>query len=171
MKLHTLKPAAGSTKNKKRIGRGQGSTRGGTSTKGHKGQQSRSGYNYRAWFEGGQLPLYRRVPKFGFKNHFRVEYAVINLDQLQAFAENESGLSVVDHDYLASKGIIANNSELVKVLGRGTLNASLSVKLNKFSESAKAAITSAGGEAVAICRGAGGCRGRLSAQLAGQLPV
>ena len=91
MKLHTLKPAAGATKTRKRIGRGQGSTRGGTSTKGHKGAQSRSGYKFRPWFEGGQMPLQRRIPKFGFKNRNRVEYKVVNLDMLQVLAETNKG--------------------------------------------------------------------------------
>lgn len=150
MKLHELKPADGSTRNSKRIGRGQGSTRGGTSTKGHKGQQSRSGYKFRAWFEGGQMPLYRRIPKFGFKNKFRVEYNVINLDQLQKLADDNKGLDKVDHAFLASKGIISKESQLVKVLGRGELKAKLNVTLNKFSNTAKAAIEAAGGQAVEV---------------------
>jgi large subunit ribosomal protein L15 len=150
MKLHTLKPAEGATHTTKRIGRGQGSGRGGTSTKGHKGAQSRAGYNYRPWFEGGQMPLYRRIPKFGFKNPFRVEYEVINLDTLQIMADAKSGVDVIDHDYLAGIGIISNDRKLVKVLGRGELKTKLTVKLNKFSKTAKAAIEAAGGTATEV---------------------
>ncbi len=149
MKLHTLKPAKGATRNNKRVGRGQGSGRGGTSTKGHKGQQSRSGYNFRPWFEGGQMPLQRRIPKFGFKNLFRVEYNVINLDVLQSLLETDP-TSEIDHDYLAKHGIISRESKLVKVLGRGELTAKVNVKLNKFSQSAKAAIEAVGGTATEV---------------------
>lgn len=148
MKLHNLSPAKGATKPRKRIGRGQGSGTGGTSTKGHKGGQSRAGYNYRAWFEGGQMPLIRRVPKFGFKNPFRVEYEVINLDVLEALAAG--GATTVDHDYLVSKGLISRPNKLVKVLGRGELKAKLEVKLNKYSATAKKAIEAAGGTATEI---------------------
>ena len=144
MKLHTLKPAEGAKKKAKRIGRGPGSTRGGTSTKGHKGQQSRSGYSQRPWFEGGQMPLYRRIPKFGFKNRFRVEYKAVNLDTLQELSEKYSA-KAIDHDFLVAHGIISNKSKLVKVLGRGELKAKLEVKLNKASKSAIAAIEGAGG--------------------------
>ena len=144
MKLHSLKPAEGATKQRKRIGRGQGSGRGGTSTKGHKGAQSRSGHKYRPWFEGGQMPLYRRIPKFGFKNRFRVEYNVVNLDTLQALADKRS-VDEIDHAFLAQNGIISNDRQLVKVLGRGELKAKLTVKLNKFSKTAKEAIEAAGG--------------------------
>ncbi|MEM6629763.1 MAG: 50S ribosomal protein L15 [Bacteroidota bacterium] len=149
MKLHTLKPANGARKKVKRIGRGQGSTRGGTSTKGHKGQQSRSGYNYRPWFEGGQMPLYRRIPKYGFTNKFRVEYKAVNLDTLQELSEkfpNEE----INHEFLAAHGIIANSRKLVKVLGRGELKNKLEVKLNKASKSALAAIEKAGGTFTAV---------------------
>ena len=149
MKLHTLKPAAGATKTRKRIGRGQGSTRGGTSTKGHKGAQSRSGYKFRPWFEGGQMPLQRRIPKFGFKNINRVEYKVVNLDTLQTLAEANSGKEI-DHQLLMDNGIISNTKKLVKVLGRGELKAKVDVKVNKFSQSAKAAIEAAGGTAVEV---------------------
>ncbi|MEM6644467.1 MAG: 50S ribosomal protein L15 [Bacteroidota bacterium] len=149
MKLHTLKPAAGATKTRKRIGRGQGSTRGGTSTKGHKGAQSRSGYKFRPWFEGGQMPLQRRIPKFGFKNINRVEYKVVNLDTLQTLAEANSGKDI-DHQLLVDNGIISNTKKLVKVLGRGELKAKVDVKVNKFSQSAKAAIEAAGGTAVEV---------------------
>lgn len=149
MKLHTLKPAKGATKTNKRLGRGQGSTRGGTSTKGHKGAQSRSGYKFRPWFEGGQMPLQRRIPKFGFKNRNRVEYRVLNLDSLQELAEANKGKEV-DHQLLVDNGIISNEKKLVKVLGRGELTAKVDVKLNKFSQSAKKAIESAGGTAVEV---------------------
>lgn len=149
MKLHTLKPAAGATKTRKRIGRGQGSTRGGTSTKGHKGAQSRSGYKFRPWFEGGQMPLQRRIPKFGFKNINRVEYKVVNLDTLQTLAEANSGKDI-DHQLLVDNGIISNTKKLVKVLGRGELKAKVDVKVNKFSQSAKAAVEAAGGTAVEV---------------------
>ncbi|MEM8887284.1 MAG: 50S ribosomal protein L15 [Bacteroidota bacterium] len=149
MKLHTLKPAAGATKTRKRIGRGQGSTRGGTSTKGHKGAQSRSGYKFRPWFEGGQMPLQRRIPKFGFKNRNRVEYKVVNLDTLQVLAEANKGKEI-DHQLLLDNGIISNTRQLVKVLGRGELKAKVDVKVNKFSQSAKEAIESAGGTAAEV---------------------
>ena len=122
MKLHTLKPAEGSTRNRKRIGRGQGSGRGGTSTKGHNGAQSRSGYSFRPWFEGGQMPLYRRVPKFGFKNINRVEYKAINLDTIQELVDKYS-VDTVDHAFLVAHGIISREKALVKVLGRGELKA------------------------------------------------
>jgi large subunit ribosomal protein L15 len=148
MKLHNLKPATGATRPAKRIGRGQGSGTGGTSTKGHKGAQARTGYNYRAWFEGGQMPLIRRVPKFGFKNPFRVEYEVINLDTLQKLADE--GASAVDHAYLVSKGLISRPSKLVKVLGRGVLKSKITIQLNKFSATAKTAIEAAGGTATEI---------------------
>ena len=147
MKLHELKPNEGSTRNRKRIGRGQGSGRGGTSTKGHKGGQSRTGYSRKAGFEGGQMPLYRRIPKFGFTNPFRVEYNVINLDNLQKYADETPGLETVDHAFLQSKGVISKTGTLVKVLGRGELKNKLTVKLNKFSGTAKTAIEAAGGSA------------------------
>jgi large subunit ribosomal protein L15 len=146
MKLHNLKPAKGATQKEKRIGRGQGSGLGGTSTKGHKGGQSRAGHNYRPWFEGGQMPLIRRVPKFGFKNPFRVEYEVINLDTVQQLVDSGAGENI-DHKLLISKGLIATERTLVKVLGRGELKAKVNIKLNKYSASAKKAIEAAGGTA------------------------
>ena len=146
MKLHTIPSSKGATKTKKRIGRGQGSGKGGTATKGHKGQQSRSGATYRPWFEGGQMPLQRRIPKFGFKNRFRVEYDVINLDTLQEYAEAYPG-EVIDHEFLVKHGRISKTKDLVKVLGRGELKAKVEVKLNKYSQSAKAAIEAVGGSA------------------------
>jgi large subunit ribosomal protein L15 len=150
MKLHNLKPASGSSRNRKRVGRGQGSTRGGTSTRGHKGQKSRSGYSYRPWFEGGQMPLQRRVPKFGFKNHFRVEYKPINLHTLQALAE-ETGTSEITIEFLKSHGLVSKKSDTkVKILGAGELKTKLDVKVHKFSKTAKAAIEAAGGVAQEI---------------------
>jgi large subunit ribosomal protein L15 len=149
MKLHTLKPAKGAVKNQKRIGRGQGSGRGGTSTKGHKGAQSRSGYKYRPWFEGGQMPLQRRIPKFGFKNPTRIEYRVINLDDVQTLLE-QYPTEMVDHAYLADHGIISNQRKLVKVLGRGELKTKTNFHLNKFSQSAIKAIEALGGTVTEI---------------------
>ena len=146
MKLHTLKPAEGSTKDKKRIGRGQGSGRGGTSTRGHKGAKSRSGYSRKIGFEGGQMPLQRRVPKFGFTNPNRVEYKPVNLDDLQALVEKTKAKKV-DLELLVSNGVVGKN-DLVKVLGRGDLTAKVDVEVHKFSSSAVSAIEAAGGKAV-----------------------
>jgi large subunit ribosomal protein L15 len=148
MNLSTLKPAAGATKRDKRIGRGQGSGHGGTSTKGHKGQKAEAGYNYKAGFEGGQMPLQRRVPKFGFTNINRVEYNVINLGTLQNLADK--GFTEINHETLVSNGIVSNSRKLVKVLGAGELKATLKVSVNKFSASAKAAILAAGGTATEV---------------------
>lgn len=151
MKLHTLlKPEDGHQKNAKRLGRGQGSTRGGTSTKGHNGAQSRSGYKYRPWFEGGQMPLYRRIPKFGFKNRNRVEYTPVNLDMIQSLLERDSDCSEINHAVLYENGVISKEKQLVKVLGRGEIAKGVTVKLNKFSKSAKAAIEAAGGTATEV---------------------
>ena len=125
MKIHTLKPAAGSTKNNKRIGRGQGSGRGGTSTKGHKGAQSRSGYSRKMGFEGGQMPLQRRVPKFGFKNRFRVEYKGVNLDTLQELSDKLKK-DKIDVQLLIDNGVVRKN-ELVKILGRGEITKKIEV--------------------------------------------
>ncbi|MHA7110471.1 50S ribosomal protein L15 [Sunxiuqinia elliptica] len=138
MDLSNLKPAAGSVKKDKRIGRGQGSGRGGTSTRGHKGAQSRSGYSRTRGFEGGQMPLQRVVPKFGFKNINRVEYKAINLDALQQLAESKS-LTVIDVQTLVEAGLAAKNDR-VKILGNGELKLKLEVKAHAFSNSAKAAI-------------------------------
>ncbi|MEO0896060.1 MAG: 50S ribosomal protein L15 [Bacteroidota bacterium] len=149
MKLHTLKPATGATKTRKRIGRGTGSGRGGTSTKGHKGAQSRSGYKYRPWFEGGQMPLYRRVPKYGFKNINRVEYEVVNLDTIQELLEKYPA-DEINHEYLKDHGIISSTRKLVKVLGRGELKTKVDVKLNKFSKSATSAIEACGGTVTSV---------------------
>lgn len=143
MKLHTLKPASGSTKKGKRIGRGQGSGHGGTSTRGHKGAQSRSGYSAKAHFEGGQMPLQRRIPKFGFKNKFRVEYKGVNLDTLQKIAD-KTKLDAIDPVVLAQNGIVSKK-DLVKILGRGELSSKISVSAHAFSATASAAIEKAGG--------------------------
>jgi large subunit ribosomal protein L15 len=143
MKLHTLKPADGSTKNRKRIGRGTGSGRGGTSTRGHKGAKSRSGYKSKAGFEGGQMPLQRRVPKFGFKSFNRVEFKPVNLDTLQNLAE-QFNLAVIDMEALVSHGIASKNDK-IKILGGGELKSKLNVTAHKFSETAVAAIESLGG--------------------------
>jgi large subunit ribosomal protein L15 len=138
MNLNNLKPAEGSTKKTKRIGRGQGSGRGGTSTRGHKGQKSRSGYSRKIGFEGGQMPLQRVVPKMGFKNINRVEYKAINLDVLEAVAE-KNNLKVIDTESLIQAGIASKNDK-IKILGGGTLTKKLEVKANAFSKSAKEAI-------------------------------
>ncbi|MCB9169699.1 MAG: 50S ribosomal protein L15 [Flavobacteriales bacterium] len=150
MDLTNLKPAKGATKKEKRIGRGQGSGRGGTSTRGHKGAQSRSGYSRKRGFEGGQMPLQRRVPKFGFTNPTRVEYKGINLDALQALVDKKK-LKALDPDVLRENGLIGKN-DLLKVLGRGAMTAAIDVKAHAFSATAKAAIEKAGGKAEIIER-------------------
>ena len=138
MDLSNLKPAKGSTKTKKRIGRGQGSGTGGTSTRGHKGQKSRSGYSRKTGFEGGQMPLQRRVPKFGFKNINRKEYKGINISTLQELADARK-VSDIDVDLLVEAGLARKNS-LVKILGNGELKSKLNVKAHAFSKAAKEAI-------------------------------
>ncbi|NDD34829.1 MAG: 50S ribosomal protein L15 [Flavobacteriia bacterium] len=143
MSLHNIKPAAGSTFTKKRLGRGEGSGSAGTAGRGHKGAKSRSGYSKKIGFEGGQMPLQRRVPKFGFKNPNRVEFRAINLDVLQLLAE-EKKLKEINLETLMQNGL-AGKHDLVKVLGRGTLTAALKVSAHKFSASATAAIEAAGG--------------------------
>lgn len=148
MDLSNLKPAKGSTKNRKRIGRGQGSGYGGTSTKGHKGAKSRAGYKSKPGFEGGQMPLYRRVPKFGFKNINRVEYRGINIDVLQRLADDLK-LTSIDTQTLIDKGL-ANKKDLIKILGRGELKAKLEVTAHAFSKTAIAAIEAKGGVATKI---------------------
>ena len=148
MELSNLKPAKGSTGKGKRVGRGQGSGRGGTSARGHKGAQSRSGYSRKLGFEGGQMPLYRRVPKFGFKNISRVEFSAINLDVLQKLADDKK-LSSVDVETLISNGLISKHDK-VKVLGRGKLAAKLDVKAHAFSKSAQQAIEANGGTVTKI---------------------
>ncbi len=143
MKLHNLQPAEGSTHVRRRIGRGTGSGLGGTSTRGHKGAKSRSGYKKKIGFEGGQMPLQRRVPKSGFKNINRVEYKAINLGLLQTLAETKN-LSVITIDTLIDAGFISKK-HLVKILGEGKLTAKLDVTANAFSKSAEEAITALGG--------------------------
>jgi large subunit ribosomal protein L15 len=143
MKLHTLKPADGSTKSRKRIGRGTGSGRGGTSTRGHKGAKSRSGYKSKFGFEGGQMPLQRRVPKFGFKSFNKIEFKPVNLDTLQGLAE-EFNLEVIDMEALVAHGIASKNDK-IKILGGGELKAKLNVTAHNFSETAVAAIETLGG--------------------------
>ncbi|MBS1657320.1 MAG: 50S ribosomal protein L15 [Chitinophagales bacterium] len=143
MNLSNLKPAKGSVKKVKRIGRGQGSGHGGTSTRGNKGAGQRSGTKVKRGYEGGQMPLQRRVPKHGFKNPFRKEFEVINLDRLQELADKMK-LSSVDHESLSKHGIISKNDR-VKILGRGEIKSKLEVKVNAVSESAKKAIEAAGG--------------------------
>eukprot|EP00746_Dinoflagellata_sp_MGD_P103724 gnl/MRDRNA2_/MRDRNA2_429806_c0_seq1.p1 gnl/MRDRNA2_/MRDRNA2_429806_c0~~gnl/MRDRNA2_/MRDRNA2_429806_c0_seq1.p1 ORF type:complete len:150 (-),score=25.17 gnl/MRDRNA2_/MRDRNA2_429806_c0_seq1:40-489(-) len=146
MKLESLKPAKGSVKSKKRIGRGQGSGRGGTSTRGHKGAQSRSGYSKKVGFEGGQMPLQRRVPKFGFKNNNKIIFKPINLGDLQTLSENKK-LKEITPELLKENGMIGSD-DVVKILGKGELKAKLKVTAHKFSKSAVEAIEKAGGEAV-----------------------
>ncbi len=144
--LGNLKPAEGATKKRKRVGRGQGSGRGGTSTRGHKGSKSRSGYKKKIGFEGGQMPLYRRVPKFGFKNINRVEYLAVNVGRLEVLAQKgafEDGL--VTPGILIKHGVISKARDLVKILGNGDLNTKLTVKAHAFSKSAIEKITASGG--------------------------
>ena len=150
MDLSNLKPAKGSVQNKgKRVGRGQGSGKGGTSTRGHKGAKSRSGYSRKFGFEGGQMPLQRRVPKFGFTNINRKEYQGINLDTLQELVDNKKIKGSLDFDQIVALRL-ARKHELVKILGRGELKAKLKVSAHKFTASAKAAIEAAGGEAITL---------------------
>ncbi len=148
MKLHTLKPACGATHSRKRIGRGPGSGKGGTSTRGHKGAKQRSGYSKKIGFEGGQMPLQRRLPKFGFKNINRVEYKAINLSTLQELAETKN-LEKIGMAELVAAGLVASK-HLVKILGNGELKAKLTVEAHAFSKSAEAAIAAAGGTATKL---------------------
>lgn len=148
MKLHTLKPAEGSTKAKKRVGRGQGSGHGGTSTRGHKGAKSRSGYKSKIGFEGGQMPLQRRVPKFGFKNINRVEYKGINLDTIQIIVE-KSKLKTITVETIVENGL-ANKKDLIKILGRGELKTKVDIIAHGFSAKAKSTIEELGGKAELI---------------------
>ncbi len=148
MDLSNLKPADGSVKNKKRIGRGEGSGRGGTATKGHKGAQSRSGYKRKIGFEGGQMPLYRRVPKFGFKNINRVEYKGINIGILQKLVDDKK-VKAINQEVLIENRLVRKN-DLIKILGHGELKAKLEVTAHAFSKSAKEAIEAQGGTAIKI---------------------
>jgi large subunit ribosomal protein L15 len=150
MNLSNLQPAEGSTHNQnKRLGRGEGSGKGGTSARGHKGAKSRSGYSKKIGFEGGQMPLQRRVPKFGFKNINRVEYQGVNLDALQLLVDNGTVTDTVDFTVFVENRLATKN-EVVKILGRGELKAKLKVSAHKFTATAKAAIEAAGGEAVTL---------------------
>lgn len=148
MKLNSLKPAEGSTKTRKRIGRGPGSGLGGTSTRGHKGAKSRSGYSKKIGFEGGQMPLQRRVPKFGFKNINRVEYKAINVGVVQALADAQNLTKVTVADLIAAGFVSAKH--LVKILGNGEITSKLEVEAHAFSKSAVAAIEAQGGSAVKL---------------------
>lgn len=147
MKLNSLKPAKGSVKNKFRKGRGEGSGNAGTSGRGHKGAKSRSGYSRKLGFEGGQMPLQRRVPKFGFTNNNRVEYRGINLDVLQSLIDEKNISDEINKEVLMQNGL-ASKKDLIKILGRGEIKTSITVKADKFTKSAKEAIEKAGGTAV-----------------------
>lgn len=148
MDLSNLQPAEGSIKDRKRIGRGQGSTRGGTSTRGHKGAKSRSGYKRKLGFEGGQMPLYRRLPKFGFKNINRVEYQGINLDVLEKYA-SEKGITTFTQEVLMEIGLV-NKNDRIKILGRGELNSKIEVTAHAYTKTAQKAIEEKGGTANTI---------------------
>ena len=150
MELHNLKPAEGSVKKQgKRVGRGQGSGKGGTATRGHNGAKSRSGYSKKLGFEGGQMPLQRRVPKFGFTNINRKEYQGVNIDTLQRLVDDKVITDSIDFDTMVSLRLASKN-EMVKILGRGELKAKLKVVAHKFTASAKQAIEAAGGEVVTL---------------------
>ena len=150
MGLHNLQPAEGSVnRDGKRLGRGQGSGKGGTAARGHKGAKSRSGYSKKIGFEGGQMPLQRRVPKFGFTNINRKDYQGINLEKLQELVDNKVISNEVSLDLLIENGLVGKN-ELVKILGNGELKAPLKISVHKFTASAKAAIEAAGGEAISL---------------------
>ena len=149
MDLSNLTPAKGSIKNRKRIARGEGSKKGGTSTRGHKGAKSRSGYSRKIGFEGGQMPLQRRVPKFGFTNPNRKEFRGINLHTLQSLVDNKKIKDTVDLDVLIASGL-AHKNDLVKILGRGELKAKLNITVHSFSATAKSAIETAGGTATTL---------------------
>ena len=148
MDLSSLKPAVGSVRNIKRVGRGTGSGRGGTSTRGHKGAQSRSGYSRKRGFEGGQMPLQRRVPKFGFTNMNRVEYKAINLDAIQELVDR-MGSNIVDAKAFRANGLAGKN-DLIKILNRGEVNSAVEVHAHGFSKSAVEAIEKAGGKAIKL---------------------
>lgn len=150
MDLSNLKPAVGSVKNPgKRVGRGQGSGKGGTATRGHKGAKSRSGYSKKVGFEGGQMPLQIRLPKFGFTNRNKVTYAVVNLDTLQNLFDEKKINDVVDFETFVDLRL-ARKNEVVKILGRGELNAKLKISAHKFTATAKEAIEAAGGEVIIL---------------------
>jgi large subunit ribosomal protein L15 len=148
MNLNNIRPAAGSTHSTKRIGRGQGSGKGGTAGKGHNGQQARAGYSQKIGFEGGQMPLQRRLPKFGFNNINRKEYRGINIDTLQLLADTKN-ITEITQAVLVENGL-AKKSEIVKILGRGELKAGISISAHKFTKSAEEAIAKAGGKAITL---------------------
>ena len=148
MNLNNIQPASGATHNSKRIGRGQGSGKGGTATKGHKGQKARAGYSQKIGFEGGQMPLLRRLPKFGFNNISRKEYRGINLDTIQALVDAKN-LTEVTKEVLVQNGLSSKN-DLVKILGRGELKSAVSISAHKFTKSAEEAISKAGGKAITL---------------------
>lgn len=146
MKLNNLRPASGSTKTKKRLGRGEGSGKGGTASRGHNGAQSRSGYSRKSGFEGGQMPLQRRVPKFGFKNINRKEYQGVNLSNIQTLVDNKE-ITEITIQTLINHGLVSKN-DLVKILGNGTLTAKINISAHGFSATAKTAIEANGGTAI-----------------------
>lgn len=148
MNLSNLKPAPGSVRNEKRVGRGTGSGRGGTSTRGHKGAKSRSGYSKKSGFEGGQMPLQRRIPKFGFKSLNRIEYKAINLDVLAELTENNLA-TTLDQAFFVGAGLVSKNAK-IKILGRGEIAKALEVHAHAFSKTAIEAIEKAGGKAVTL---------------------
>ena len=148
MKLHNMKPACGSTHSRRRLGRGPGSGLGGTSTRGHKGAKARSGYKKKIGFEGGQMPIQRRMPKYGFKNINHIEYKAINLSTLEALAQAKS-LNKIDFETLVKAGLVSKN-QLVKILGNGSITVAVEVSAHAFSKSAEEAITAAGGTVVKI---------------------
>ncbi|WP_080777791.1 50S ribosomal protein L15 [Chryseobacterium phocaeense] len=149
MNLNNIKPAAGSTFNSKRIGRGQGTGKGGTATKGHKGQKARAGYSQKIGFEGGQMPLQRRLPKFGFKNVNRKKFRGVNLDTIQTLIENKSITGDITKEVLVENGVVSKN-ELVKIMGRGELKSAVSISADKFTKSAEELIAKAGGKAITL---------------------
>ncbi len=149
--LSNLKYAEGSRKKRKRVGRGQGSGHGGTSTRGHKGQHSRSGAKFRAWFEGGQMPLQRRVPKFGFKNINRVEFVTLNLDDIQAFIDKGKIKDLkFDKEYLLTNNLIKGKNKPLKILGNGDITSKVEITADAFSKTAKEKIEKGGGKAVTV---------------------
>lgn len=149
MNLNNIKPAAGATHNSKRIGRGQGSGKGGTSTKGHKGAKSRSGHSTKIGFEGGQMPLQRRLPKFGFNNVNRKEFRGINLDTIQTLIDTKNIQGDITKEVLIENGLVSRN-DIVKVMGRGDLKAAVSISADKFTKSAEELIAKAGGKAITL---------------------
>lgn len=148
LSLSNLKPAQGAVKKPKRIGRGQGSGKGGTSTRGHKGGQSRSGYKFKAYFEGGQMPISRRIPKFGFNNIHRIDYHIVNIEQLNLLGEK--GITDITPEILKSNGLVPNLKKPIKILGNGELKHKISVTANKFSQAARTAIENSQGKVIEL---------------------